>query len=288
MTRFPPKKILVPFDLSALSAAAWRHAAALARRFGAELEVVHVRDWALGAELAPLPPPALSSEDRRELLARIRETVGIRPKITLAVGDPARVLLRLARSRRVDLIVMGTHGRTGLERVFLGSVTEAVVRGSPAPVLAVRGRSAAIRSVLAPVNFSATSDCGFAYASEMAAALDARLTALHVHVDPLWNGDPGRKLSRLVERLPAARRRSCRPVVETGQSEATRGILKAAASHDVIVLVAHETPPLKDVLLGTTAERVLRGCAASVLVVPVRRGEPEVRKDHPTPCCAPV
>lgn len=286
MIRFPPKRILVPFDLSVLSETAWRQAVALARRFEAQLEVVYVRDWTFAAELTPLPPPELSSEAKADLLARIRGTVGMSSKITLAVGDPILAILRLARSRRTDLIVMGTHGRSGLKRALLGSVTEAVVRQSPVPVLAVHGGGASIRSVLAPVNFTGYSYFGFTYAAAMASALNVPLTALHVHVDPIWNGNPLDKLLKLRDRLPAPFREACLPLVETGQSDATRGILKAGAKHDLIVLVAHETSPIKDMILGTTAERVLRSSSAAVLVVPAPRGPLPAGKDLPTACCA--
>ena len=153
MNHFPPKRILVPFDLSILAETAWRQAVAFARRFKSDLEVVYVQEWP-STELASLPPSELSPETKRALLKRIRATVGTAPNITLIVGNPVRDILRLARIHRTDLIVMGTHGRTGLSRALLGSVTEAVARQASVPVLAVRGRGVPTRSVLAPVNFT--------------------------------------------------------------------------------------------------------------------------------------
>jgi nucleotide-binding universal stress UspA family protein len=286
MTRFPPKRIVVPFDFSGLSAAAWRQAVALARRFDAALEVVHIQDWPISAELAPLPPPALTPEGKRELIARIQETVGRGSKITIGTGDAVTGILRLARSRRADLIVMGTHGRTGLKRALMGSVAEAVVRRSQVPVLAVRSGSGDIRSILAPVNFTDYSYYGFTYAASLAAALNARVTALHVHVDPIWSGDPVAKLTQFLENLPPALRGSCEAGVETGQDDATRGILKVGAEHDLIVVIAHEKASVKELILGTTAERVLRGSPGSVLVVPIPERPLPLRKDLPTACCA--
>jgi nucleotide-binding universal stress UspA family protein len=286
MTRLPPKRILVPFEFSGLSAAAWRQAVVLARRFDAALEVVHFREWPLAGELTPVPPPALTPDARRKMVARIRETVGSRAKVSLVVDEPAAGILRLARARRADLIVMGTHGRTGLQRALLGSTAETVVRESPVPVLVARGKEAGLRSILAPVNFTDYSYYGFTYAAAMAAALNARLTALHVHVDPIWNGDPESKLRQLLESLPKDLRDDCRTLVETSETDATRGILKAAETSDLVVLVAHENSRVKELILGTTAERVLRGSAASVLVVPAPRRPLPVRKDLPTACCA--
>jgi nucleotide-binding universal stress UspA family protein len=119
----------------------------------------------------------------------------------------------------------------------------------------------------------------------MTSALSASLTALHVHVDPIWNGDPERKLRMVLDSLPAPLREAGRPLVEL-LSDPTKGILKAGARHDLIVLVAHEKSALKEMILGTTAERVLRRATASVLVVPAPRGRLPVRKDLPTACCA--
>lgn len=282
MNRFPPKTILVPFDFYDLSLAAWRRAVELAALFGAKLEVLHVRARGLPAELAALPP----REPEGETAARIRARVGAEARILLADGDPADAILRRTRARRPDLIVMGTHGRAGLERAVLGSVTEAVVRRSPVPVLAARGAAARVSSILAPVNFTSHSYLGFAYAASLAAALGARLTALHVHLDPIWNGDPAPKLEALREELPAPLRPRFAAFVEHGQTGAAKGILKSCAGHELVVLVAREKSPLKDLLLGTTAERVLRGAPSSVLLLPAPRRPLRPREDLPGACCA--
>ncbi|MFI5362756.1 MAG: universal stress protein, partial [Elusimicrobiota bacterium] len=240
------------------------------------------------AHTASIAAPELTPETKRALMKRIRATVGSASKISLIVGNPVRDLLRLVRTRNADLVVMATHGRAGLKRVLLGSVTEAVARQSPAPVLAVRGEYAEIRGVLCPVNFTDYSYYGFTYAAALAAALGAPLTALHVHVDPVWNGDPQRKLERLMERVPAALRGRCRSLVETGETDAARGIAKAAAKNDLIVLVAHEKAPVKEMILGTTAERVLRQSRSPVLIVPAPTRPLPTQKDLPAPCCAAV
>ena len=268
MIRFQPRKILVPFDFSAPSRLAWRHAVALAGRFGAELEFVYVEPWKMSAELMPVS--RLTPAWARRLRARIRAMVGEGMKITVVEGDPAERILHLAKTRRPDLIVMGTHGRSGLSRVLLGSVAEEVMRSSPAPVLAARGPARIARAILAPVHFTSYSDHGFAYAAHAAGALGARLTALHVNVDPIWGGNPLFHLTRMINALPPSLKARCAPLVEIA-GDATAGILKAAAKHDLIVLVAHEKPVLEGVLFGTTAERVLRRSKKPVLVLPPPR-----------------
>lgn len=266
MIRFPPKKILVAYDLSDVSRLAWRHAAALAANCGAVLEAVYVEPWQAGVDL--MPPPALTPAAARELRALIRVKIGQGPKISILHGDPAQRILGLARRHLPDMIVVGTHARGGLERVVLGSVAEAVIRGSPVPVLAARGRVRPIRSILAPVNFTTYAEYGFAYAAAAAAVLSARLKALHVTDDPIWNGNVQYRLSRLVRRLPAKVLKSCRPTTAAAVGETVPEILKARRGQDWIVLVAHGKSRVKDAFFGTTLEQTLRGSSIPVLSVP--------------------
>ncbi len=266
MIRFPPRKILVGFDLSVLSLAAWHHAAALANRCGASLELVYVEpspSAGSGLYLMPGLTPGQALNIRR----RIRSKVGDEPKITVTEGDPAARLLHLAQTHRADMIVVGTHGRTGLSRILLGSVAEEVIRSSPVPVLVARGRVKEIRTILAPVHFTSYSNHGFTYAAGVAAGLGARLTALHVNVDPIWGGNALMRLRQLVESLPVGLRARCEPRVLIDE-DASRGIKKASAKHDLIVLVAHKRSAMADVLIGTIAERVLRTSQKPLLIVP--------------------
>ncbi len=141
------KKILVGTDFSEASDEARRVAIELARRLGAELEIVHVEEplpayaFAEGA----LPDlPRLQEEVRtwaeRQLedLARGARASGVSATTAVLLGVPANTIVEAARTERADLIVVGTHGRTGLERVLLGSVAERVVRNAPCAVLTVR------------------------------------------------------------------------------------------------------------------------------------------------------
>lgn len=269
MIRFPPKKILVAYDLSDVSRMAWRHAAALAASCGASLEAVYVEPWQIGVEL--MPPPALTPADVKALRARIRAVVGEGSRVTILHGDPAQRILGLVRLRRPDLIVVGTHARGGLKRVVLGSVAETVIRGSTVPVLAARGRVRPIRSILAPVNFTPYSEYGFAYAAAASAGLSARLKVLHVTDDPIWSGNLQYRLSTLINRLPAAVLKNCRPTTESAVGKAVTGILEARRGQDWIVLVTHGKSLIKDAFIGTTLEQVLRRSSIPVLSVPAPR-----------------
>lgn len=274
MIRFPPRRILVAYDLSKPAGAAWRHAAALAARCGAVLELAYVEPWLPEAAAGPGgafgPSPRLTPRRVKELRETIRAKVGDGVKIVVSEGPPASGILRLARARGADMIVVGTHGRRGLSRIIMGSVAEEIVRSSHVPVLVARGRPGEIKRILAPVHFTSYSNHGFAYAAGVAERLKARLTALHVNLDPIWGGNALMRVRRLVESAPAGARCESSVVVD---DDAAHGIKRASAKHDLIVLVAHKRSAIEDVLIGTTAERVLRTSRKPLLLVPppVRR-----------------
>lgn len=267
MIRFPPKRILVAYDLSDVSRMAWRHAAALAKSCGAALEVVYVEPLQGGVDL--MPPTSLTPAGVKELRSAIREKVGEGVRVSILHGDPAQRILALVRLHRPDLLVVGTHGRRGLKRAVLGSTAEAVIRSSPVPVLAARGEPREVRAILAPVNFTSYSEHGLAYAAAAAAVLTARLKVLHVTDDPVWSGNLQYRMSRLLHRLPPEVIKACRPETDTAVGGAVKGILEAKRGQDWIVLVAHGGSLLKDAFFGTTLEQVLRRSSIPVLAVPL-------------------
>jgi nucleotide-binding universal stress UspA family protein len=142
----PIRKILHPTDFSEYSEAAFRLACALARDYGAPLVVLHVSSplvVAYGEGVFALPPP-LPVPDLDDYLVRLRpasEGVTIDPRFV--EGDPAAEIVRFAAEELCDLIVLGTHGRTGLRRLLMGSVAEHVVRKAPCPVLTVKAPAVA-------------------------------------------------------------------------------------------------------------------------------------------------
>jgi nucleotide-binding universal stress UspA family protein len=141
------KKILVPFDFGEPAEHALDFAQKLAPSFGASVEVIYVVPYLPSAAL-PIPelgaiPLAAHAVDEMEEDARTRLHEALSPedtrhrylRKTVKVGDPRAQIVAYAASEGVDLIVMGTHGRTGAARFLLGSVAERVVRESPCPVL---------------------------------------------------------------------------------------------------------------------------------------------------------
>jgi nucleotide-binding universal stress UspA family protein len=148
MSRF--RRILYATDFSPASGAAFRRAVELARADRAALTIAHVYSAVIPVMGEGFAPPQLydtivadvRARAERELgrLVRGARKTGIRVKGLLLEGVPHDRIVRAARSTRADLVVLGTHGRTGLGRFFLGSVASRVVTLAPCPVLTVRGR----------------------------------------------------------------------------------------------------------------------------------------------------
>jgi nucleotide-binding universal stress UspA family protein len=135
------RKILFPTDFSHTGDAALDLATSLARERDATLLIVHVEEppaaYGGGEMYYGMPDPA--TEDLKKMLSEILPSdAQVRHEHRLITGDPAVAIARLAEQEGVELIVMGTHGRTGLLRLLMGSVAEAVVRRAPCPVLTLK------------------------------------------------------------------------------------------------------------------------------------------------------
>src|SRR5438874_1488196 len=137
----PIHTILHPTDFSERSAFAFRLACALARDYDARLVLVHVAVVPVvlyGEGVVPAQPEDYQEGLMRELHRLQPPDPSLRVEHLLKEGDPVTEILGVAREINADLIVMGTHGRTGLERLLMGSVAERVVRRAACPVLTVR------------------------------------------------------------------------------------------------------------------------------------------------------
>lgn len=140
--------ILVPTDFSKSSDNALRYAVAFAEKFGAKLTLLHVVQdltWfipeAILAAPAAIPPAEQFHTAAQTALERLIKSLNLNSlqiQGEVRQGAPFHAIIEFARERSIDLIVMGTHGHTGLAHVLLGSTAEKVVRKAPCPVLTVR------------------------------------------------------------------------------------------------------------------------------------------------------
>jgi nucleotide-binding universal stress UspA family protein len=146
--------ILHPTDFSDCAETAFHLACALARERSLRLIVLHVVPPPLcHGELLTRQPPDSYYRQMEEWLRRLRaKTTGVDVRICLEDGDPCEVILRTAEEEHCDLIVLGTHGRTGLPRAILGSIAEQVLRRAPCPVLTMRASLKTPVDELVPVS----------------------------------------------------------------------------------------------------------------------------------------
>ena len=146
--------ILCPTDYSERSDIACRIACSLARDYRAKLVLMHValRSVTIEGEAVIAPRSEDYFREEREKLEGVSVPAGVRVERQVAEGAPAEEILRAAQAVKANLIVMGTHGRTGLARLLAGSVAEQVMRRAPCPVLTVRTPSLQVESAEGPTS----------------------------------------------------------------------------------------------------------------------------------------
>lgn len=146
-----PSRILIATDFSDCSAEALDYAVFLAKHFGADLYLFHAFEalpYKMPAEASAARPGAFEwlrmlkegEEKRLESLVGETRQKGVKASPIFKEGVPFREIPEAAKGMKVDLIVLGTHGRTGLDRLMMGSVAERVIRTAPCPVLLVKAK----------------------------------------------------------------------------------------------------------------------------------------------------
>jgi nucleotide-binding universal stress UspA family protein len=295
------RNILCPTDLSDESLPSVTYAAALARWHTAQLTLLHVvpafdpvmvRPGTLGGPVEFVTPA--SREEVIEALERVVETAdagGIQATCTVDAGDPSRRIVDQALTIPADLIVIGTHGRGGFERLMLGSVAEKVLRKSPCPVMtvpphAVARRSADVRleKILCAMDYSTSALQAFGFALDLAGQAEGSVTVMHA-IEWLTDEDPQAhadfnasqyrqylidEARRRVRALIAAeprRPRAVEDVVALGRPH--REILRLATElpADLIVMGAQGRGGLGLALFGSTTQQVVRAAQCPVLTV---------------------
>ncbi len=296
------KRILCPVDFSEFSRQALTRAVAVAKADGASVMALHVVPIHLPVYLSPPevpepPPLGLAPAARERLLRELTEFAAplhsMCVPIETDVVDAQTVheeILAQAERLGADLIVMGTHGRTGFQRLFLGSVTEKILRTARQPVLTVgvpageQDTSSDFKRILCAIDFSECSIAALGYAVSLADRADTQLIAVNViewtpiGYDPL--AGPAVDLTGYRLAAEIAARERLRKVVGEAQArfeveeivtsgKPYREILRLAADHgsDLIVLGIHGRNPVDRMLFGSTAEPVVRQATCPVLTV---------------------
>ena len=294
------RRVVCAVDFSDVSRRALDHAVAVARWYGARLTAVYVQPMPamVSAPLlvpAPIEGAVLSAADRHSLQ---RQLEGLLPpraadlavECRIVEGDIAAAIAAEAAS--ADLLVIGTHGRSGFQHLLLGSVAERLLRQAPCPLLVVPpGAPDATGTVprlfhhiVAAIDFSSASATAAAFAVSLAQEADAHLTLVHALDLPpaveAWVGETPEgharllrwrddALARLRALAPADARTYCHIEEQVETDGASRVVLRIAAERraGLIVMGTHGGGPLARTFVGSTAQRVVRQAACPVLIL---------------------
>ena len=283
-------RVLTAVDFSEPARAAFDHALALSRLHDAELTVVHA---------VPSDRPFnWHARERIALIGSLREaaqTAGVRFSVRIQHGDPAGVILLHAKARRADLIVLGTSGRSGLDRLRFGSVAETVALEAAQPVLVVPsasgktgGSTTPFTNILVAVDLGDSSTAAVERALAMAGG-NSRVTLMHVipgvplgaprymyhMMEPEYQRQVARDAwRRIAEIIPADATASQRvhARVVTGDPAETISRVAAEAGADLILMGVRARSAIGRLVFGSTAARVIRKAGRPVLAVPQLAG----------------
>jgi nucleotide-binding universal stress UspA family protein len=302
------RRVLYATDLSDAARPAWEHAQQLGGLFGAEVLILHVLPVGPVPLTAPLPWKVVeelreiaerqAQEHFRTLLDGARSS-GVAARVRLETGTPAPRIAEVAREEAADLVVMGTHGRTGLGRVLLGSVADRVVRLAPCPVVTVPAEMGAppgparIARICYATDFSPSALTAWPWALALAEAAGARIDLVHVTALPVPDADLSLDvlggMARLVHEEGQAKAerflRDCplpreRVHVVIGRGVVSDQILHSAKARgaDLIVMGTHGWSGLLRWMLGSVAHHVIQaGPRPPVLTVGPQGLGPEDR-----------
>jgi nucleotide-binding universal stress UspA family protein len=294
--RISIERILCPIDFSDISRHALVHAAAIARWYEARLTVLYVFP---NLPTFDVPPLILEENERAKLMARMRQFAAVVPAevpVECHVEEAGLVhdaIVAQVDATQADMLVLSTHGRSGFQRLFLGSVTEKVIRKAKRPTLIVPPRAPDIalnspvqfHRILCPIDFSDSSLGALAYAINLAEEADGQLTVLHVlEVPPALTQEPfivGDEFSRAREAaakdarkklqnlIPEEARTYCTVDTTVVEGRAYPEILRQAAEKktDLIVMGVHGRGVLDLLLFGSTTHHVVRASSCPVLIV---------------------
>src|SRR6266478_5723918 len=289
--------ILCPIDFSEFSVSAYRHALSVAEHYEAKLVAQHIVelwrhpsfDFAASAGLYEESLQALRESGKEQLQEFVKKHTHdeIQPELVVQVGVAADSILSFAQSQETDVIVMGTHGRRGFDRLMLGSVTDRVMRRAPCPVLAAskphdsvaageeRGHVHHLSRILFCADFSENSERALTYAISATAEYDAELTLLHVLEEIPSPAKTEEAIAAVTERLdklipPEGRKNvKIKTAVRIGKPYWQIIQLALGAQIDLVTMGVRGRGALDLAVFGSTTYRVIQLGSCPVLAVHV-------------------
>jgi nucleotide-binding universal stress UspA family protein len=282
------KNILFPTDFSSAANGALPYAAEIARRYGAKLYTVHV----LPSDTYAMTPPetwptsveGAMREAKQQACELLSHLEGVEAEVLVRSGDVQMVIEDVIERFRIDLVVLGTHGRTGWGKVLLGSVAETIFRQAACPVITVGPHCSAdprdgvkFHQIVFATNFSPGSLAAAPFAVSLAQEGQAKLTLLHVIEEPKSGlGNPDQlvppELPMLCRVVPKEAKLWCEPEFLVEEGIAANKILEIAVQKkaDLIILGVHPSrgPLHADTHFPmTTAHKVISQAPCPVLTV---------------------
>ena len=296
--RLFPKHVLCATDFSDFSNHAIPYGIALAKEFKARLFLCHVIDLS-SAAIYGEAVLALEEQQKRmtnhahEEMTRLMSKESIDWEPLISVGNAAHEIARLAADKNVDITIAASHGRAGLKRLILGSVTERLMRTLPCPLLVVRSpergfvtpadQAISLKRILVGCDFSPNSSLAFQYGLSLAQEFQADLHLVHVIQPPLYEhlkkpGDRKQDLqkdlgadikSRLADMIPEEAQTWCQPVTVLLAGQPHEEITKYAMVNDIdlIILGVRGYGLVESFFVGSTTDRVMRRASCPVLSV---------------------
>jgi nucleotide-binding universal stress UspA family protein len=301
------QRILCPVDFSDFSRRALDYAVAIAKGYESTITLLHVCAAVPVAAYAPgsgvFPSALLTREDREAVVTAMKRFAeseagtSVPIECDIAEGSTAAEILEKAQAMPADLLVMGTHGRSGFERLVLGSVTEKVLRKATCPVLTVpRGvpdvvpaPPAFFKRIVCAIDFSDCSMHALSYATALAQEADAHLTVVHVIELPtalpleahetVLAGPPSLRdyvtlaeadcRVRLQNAVPESVRTYCTVETALPSGKPYREILRIAEEQkaDLLVIGIHGAGVVDRMLFGSTAQHLVRQASCPVLTL---------------------
>lgn len=290
------KLILCPLDFSEFSARSYRHALSLTEHYRAKLVVLHVVEvwrhlfasFGASADFYEQYCEALRGSGREQLQEFVKKHTynEVQPELVVDEGTAADLILSIAQERKADLIVMGTHGLRGFDRLMLGSVTDRVMRIASCPVLAVRepphdlvaaGQERhdphRLGRILACTDFSEDSERALGYAISAAAEYDSELTLLHVlekAPSPIkTKGAIAQAAEQLEKLVPAEKRNALKMKTAVRIGKPDQQIIQFAqeAHTDLLTMGVRGRGGLDIAVFGSTTYRVMQLGPCPVLAV---------------------
>lgn len=279
MKKYAIKRILIPVDFSEISNAATTNAITLAKLLQAEVFLIHVienywNQFSIILQEQILPPSRLIIEQAIEkkmekIQNKISEKFGIKTESCIATGQIHSEILRYSEEKKIDLIVMGTHGVSGFNEVFMGSSAQRVVTLSEIPILTMQNKNnkSEFKNILIPIDNSSHSR-----EKVNIAIILAKLFGAFIHIIGLPDSEEKSEINKFkiklesVEKFFSAANLSYLSSIVNGKNLAAEAIKYASKNKcDLIIINTGHESRIDDVFLGAFAQQIVNHSRIPVL-----------------------